>query len=96
MAEFKTIMTGWKDICNRSAGCAVCPIKECDECYYVLEKLDEKTIKSIETDVLAEVPAWIYCWHHPLGLNFKCPVCGFESEVQYKHCPDCGRKLLLK
>ncbi|MCQ2317192.1 MAG: hypothetical protein MJZ85_11045 [Bacteroidales bacterium] len=96
MAEFKVIMSGWKDICKRHVGCIDCPVKACDGWGDILMGLDEKTIKSIETDVLAETPVWIYCGPHPLGLNFNCSVCGFKSEVQYKHCPDCGRKMLIK
>ena len=33
-------------------------------------------------------------WIDGIG-DFKCPVCGNESEYATKHCPDCGEKLIF-
>lgn len=93
MADFKLIMNGWKDICNRSAGCAVCPIKACDTCYSVLEDLDENAIASIESTVLAETPTWV---PNGTGTRYACSVCGGKSGARRNYCPDFGRKMLLK
>lgn len=93
MAEFKVIMSGWKNICDRSAGCAVCPIRACDTCCSVLEDLDENAIASVESTVLAETPTWV-----PNGTvtSYACSICGGKSPTPRNYCPDCGRKMLLK
>lgn len=94
MNEFKTIMQGWRNLCEAQEDCDSCPMRAKVMQCAAVDHLTDATIGDIEKAVLKESPVWIYD-NTPLGRVYVCSKCGDKSNRERKFCPECGSRMML-